>query len=86
MTVGAYSEITILKRNVEMQQEQINHLQKRVSEIIDYRKDPAYLVESICRLTEEGINSFAQEAVRKKIATQLEHALHVAQIEDFNGS
>ena len=86
MSVGSYNEITILKRNVAMQQQQINDLQKRVSEIIDYRKDPAYLVESICRLTEEGINSFAQEAVRKKIATQLEHALHVAQIEDFNGS
>jgi len=42
------------------------------------------LVEQICRMTDEEINILAQEAVRKRIATQLEHALHVAQIEDFN--
>jgi hypothetical protein len=42
------------------------------------------LVEAFCRMTETDINQFAELAVENGIGTNIEFALHTAQIENFN--
>ena len=42
------------------------------------------LIESFCRMTETDMTKFAEVAVENGIGTNIEFALHTAQIENFN--
>jgi len=42
------------------------------------------LVETFCRMTRTDMDQFAELAVENGIGTDIEFALHTAQIENFN--
>lgn len=42
------------------------------------------LVETFCRMTQNDMSQFAELAVAKGIGTDIEFALHTAQLENFN--
>ena len=46
--------------------------------------DTKVLVETFCRMTRTDISQFAELAVENGIGTDIEFALHTAQIENFN--
>ena len=46
--------------------------------------DIKQLVETFCRMTQADMTNFAEVAVQNGIGTNIEFALHTAQIENFN--
>lgn len=46
--------------------------------------DMKQLVETFCRMTQTDMTEFAEMAVANGIGTNIEFALHTAQIENFN--
>lgn len=42
------------------------------------------LVETFCRMTQNDMSQFAELAVANGIGTDIEFALHTAQLENFN--
>jgi hypothetical protein len=46
--------------------------------------DMKTLVETFCRMTRTDMTQFAEMAVANGIGTDIEFALHTAQIENFN--
>jgi len=42
------------------------------------------LVETFCRMNQNDMNQFAELAVANGIGTDIEFALHTAQLENFN--
>jgi len=46
--------------------------------------DMKMLVETFCRMTRTDMTEFAEMAVENGIGTNIEFALHTAQIENFN--
>jgi len=52
--------------------------------LINYLKQIKNLIESFCRMTETDMIKFAEMAVENGIGTNIEFALHTAQIENFN--